>query len=142
MRYRDPVLGSIVLGVCVSVGVFVTLFTFAAIMIAARHRRIVRELEPEGIERRSGRRVVHLSLRNVHTPGALISFRKARVTGELVLTRQALVVLASPNFRFDATALRDLVAEVRDGRLHLTTEHPPGASGRVEITIQVDDADA
>lgn len=121
------------------VGVFVGIFALVGRITA---RQIAR-LEPEGIERRSGSRRIKITLRDFRSPGRIASHRMSINYGELVLLREAVVVVTGVFMvRF---ANRDLdAAEVWvDGEnLHFKSSKPQDASGSVEIRVPLPDAEA
>lgn len=91
-------------------------------------------LEPEGIVRRSGLVRMHLKLRGYSGPEVTHSSATSIRKAELVLTKKGLVLLMPFTIRLGAPPWNALTVEVVEGKLHLVTEQPPDAKGRVEIT--------
>ncbi|MDP1829368.1 MAG: hypothetical protein Q8L48_39245 [Archangium sp.] len=131
-----------VLGGVAATAVFVfALVQFILYGVRRVHAAAFAKLEPEGIVRRSGLVRTHLKLRGYSgkevTHSSATSIRKA----ELVLTKKGLVLLMPFTIRVGAPPWNALTVEVLEGKLHLVTEQPPEATGQVEITAHLPDAD-
>lgn len=105
------------------------------------HAAAFAKLEQEGVLRRSGPVKVHLSLRGYSGREVTHSSATSTRSAELVLTRKGLVLLMPFTIRLGAPPWNALTASVREGKLHLLTEQPPEATGKVEVTAHLLDAD-
>jgi hypothetical protein len=119
----------------------VVVMQFVLFLVRKVHARAVARLEPEGIVRRSGRVRIYLKLRNfvsAHMRSGATSIR----TGELVLTGKGLVLVMPYPIRLGAPPWTALKAQVIDGKVHLETEQPPEATGKVEVTVHAPEPEA
>jgi len=111
--------------------------------VAALQRRYAdRIASDEGVVLRSGPMWVKTALDNYRSPTQYSNGKRSLGRGELLLTPSALVVVINRGFRFEAADLVSVSAREVDGRLVLTTEKPPGATGRVKIEARVGDVPA
>lgn len=113
---------------------------FVLFIVRRVHAAAFAKLEPEGVIRRSGRVRIYLKLRGYSGPRVTHSSATSIRTGELVLTKKGLVLLMPYTIRLGAPPWGALTTDVREGKLHLLTEAPPEATGKVEVTAHVPDA--
>jgi hypothetical protein len=137
------------LGLEIAAGTFILLafvFTIVFGVLGRFQRRRMAEyraaLEREGIVRDSGTRRVWVHYRNYRRPGFRATASHHSDARALVLTRQSFAIVG---FRMERCPLAEMdryqVSVIGDGkRLRLVTERPIDATGRQELSIQLDDA--
>ncbi len=131
----------IVIGVVVLVALLLAGGLALLVMKArAAQQRAFAELEAEGVLRRSGPVLITLSLTNYRSArGGYASRYSARRSGKLLMLERGLVVLALPRgFRF---AHEQTEVRLEGGALHLSTDAPVSASGRVEVSVSLPDVE-
>ena len=100
-------------------------------------------LTHEGIVLDSGRVGIRTTYRNFRAPGRYIGAGFRMSSGQVVLTQRRLVVLGHRYANFPREALGQFQVGVDDrGHLHVHTDHPPNASGTIDIHMSVSDAAA
>lgn len=126
------------------VGPLVLVTAVLVIVFAAIRKAIDRAadaLAPEGIELDSGRITVTTRLRNYRGPGIYSGGGIRRNPARAVLTKERLYILQRPQ-RFgviDRADLAKFTVGTLDGKLHLRSEQPPGATGTIDFRIPVRD---
>ncbi|MBX3184637.1 MAG: hypothetical protein KF915_18555 [Polyangiaceae bacterium] len=129
-------------GVVVLVVLLLVMGGLAVLVVKGRaaQQRAFAELEAEGVLRRSGPVMVTLSLTNYRSArGGFASRYSARRSGKLLLLERGLVVLALPRgFRF---AHEQTEVRLEGGTLHVSTDAPVSASGRVQVSVSLPDAE-
>lgn len=134
---------SIVIGIVVVGALFAfALVRFVLFLVGKVHDKNVALLEPEGILLRSGRVRVYLKLRGYRGTQVTLSSMTSIRMGELVLTKQGLVLVMPYAIRIGAPPWTALTVDTPEGKLHLVTEQPPEATGKVELTAPVADLGA
>lgn len=113
---------------------FVVLTAISVLSPEIVRRRVAKRLEPEGIKLRSGPTFIRAVMLGRPWNPAL--------PGELILTRLALTIVAGAVFRLEADDLAQLSLRYENGRLYLSTAHPPRAAGLVEADLAVSDGPA
>jgi hypothetical protein len=127
----------LVLGVVVFVALLVGFILF---VVSRVQRAAIARIEAEGIERRSGSCAMTIRLRNYRSPQIYASSQTSRKYGELLLVRDALVVLSvGREVRF---AFPDTDVKIEEGRLVLETDKPKGASGWAKISASAPDPES
>lgn len=115
---------------------------FVLYLVRLVHERGARRLEPEGILRRTGRVRIQLRLRGYRGPVVRRSSQFSIRTGELVLTKQRLVLLMPYLIPIAAPPWTSLRVEVRGGKLLVETTDPLEATGGVEVLLKAPDPEA
>lgn len=120
----------------------VLVIVFAAIRTVID--RAAEALAPEGIELDSGQVTVTTRMRDFRAPDFYSGGGIRRNPARVVLTKQRLYILQRPQ-RYgviDRADLAKFAVGILDGKLHLRSDQPPGASGSIDYRIPVRDADS
>jgi len=106
--------------------------------------RAAEALAPEGVELDSGRVTVTTRYKSFRAPGITHYGGIKRVPARLVLTKQRLHILMRPQRYgiFERSTLDKFTVGTLDGKLHLHSSEPPGASGSVDYRVAVPDVDS
>jgi hypothetical protein len=114
----------------------------AVLFIVRRTReRVIARLSSEGLERRTGPVRLTLRFRDYRAPGWRLGGFSIKA-GELVLTRQGLVVVFPQALRLSGQDLSNLGVTVDGTRVSLETAAPFQASGHVRVEFETDQAEA
>ena len=118
---------------------------FSAVRKAAERQRAM--LDGEGVVKDSGSVHVTTRLQGWRSPGLYVGAGIQAGPGRLVLTRARLVILPMSRRRsIFSNVTREVLGHyrvgVRDGRLNIHAENPPGASGSVDVLFSVSDPEA
>lgn len=137
----------VVIALVGSAGITAIVLTIVFSAVRRRTQRAMAELEPEGIVKDSGSVRVSWRFHDFRAPRIYTSVGAQVGPGRLVLTRRRLAVLPGSWRRpgFDALTpevLAKFQVGTKDGKLHLHTESPPGATGTVDVYASVPDATA
>ncbi|MBA3391673.1 MAG: hypothetical protein H0T89_03465 [Deltaproteobacteria bacterium] len=125
------------------IGPLVVVAVVLVIVFGAVRRAIDRAAESvavEGVELDSGPVTVTVRMRDFRAPG-IRSGGIRRVPGRIVLTRRRLHILGRPQRYgiFDRADLDRLTVGIFDGRLHLYSTDPPGATGSIDYRVPIKD---
>ncbi|HEY2367571.1 MAG TPA: hypothetical protein VGH87_14345 [Polyangiaceae bacterium] len=144
-------MNDIPLGVLLGVGipVFVLLVggTIAYLVISAVQKATARtraELEREGVIMDTGRTWVTIRLNGFRGYGVAVGVGVYKERGAFVLSKQRLVLVPSRR-RFPQLSHADLAqfdVSADGGQLVLHTDHPPNATGTMDVRVTVSDPNA
>jgi hypothetical protein len=141
----DPL--AIILPLAIGIPLLVATILFVVFTLVGWAARRAREaLEPEGIVLDSGSQWLTVRMSNYRRQGRYTRKAFSKGKGYVVFTRQALVVLSGTagtgnGIRCPSSELRRFSVGITDGKLHLVSDSPPGATGHVDYRIAVPDPD-
>lgn len=133
----SPVLLVVSFAAPIAILVVIFLLVFGAVRKAID--RAAEEIAAEGVELDSGQVTLTTRMTNFRAPG-LISGGIRRNPARVVLTKQRLHLIQRPQ-RYgilERTDLKQFTVGTIDGKLHLHTDTPPGATGSVDYRVHVD----
>jgi hypothetical protein len=103
--------------------------------------RAAEALASEGVELDSGRVVATTRMRRFRAPGLYVGGGIRRTPARLVLTKQKLHIVMRPQ-RYgilERSTLDKFTVGILDGKLHLQSSDPPGATGSVDYRVKLAD---
>ena len=121
--------------------VILLVIVFAAVRKAID--RAAETLSSEGIELDSGQVTLTTRFKSFSAPGIMRYGGIKRVPARLVLTKQRLHIVQRPQRYgiFERSTLDQFTVGTLDGKLHLHSSTPPGASGAIDYRVAVPDTE-
>lgn len=103
--------------------------------------KLLASFEPGSVVRTSAVVGGSVRYRNYRARGVYRGLGIQATRAGLVLTSSELVVVGGHSQRIAVHDLGKYVATTKDGKLVLATDHPPGATGHLELHLRLPDAD-